>query len=865
MTAPSQLRVEHLDGAPLGVGLRAPRLSWKLPQSAASQTAYEIELGDGRRCQVDSGRSVLVPWPFEPLRSRERVTWRVRVSTDLSESEWSAPAHFEIGLLEPADWSARWIELAEDELEPAGQRPAPVLRYAFEVARTSGHARLYATAHGIYETFLNGRRVGDLELTPGFTSYDVHLHVQTYNVDDLLVDGTNVWEVVLSDGWYRGRHGTSQLSERYGSTLAFLGQLETGATRVLTGPDWVSSTGAIRSADLMAGQSEDHRIRPSGWRPVRVTDHELSTLTASPSPPMRRVQEIRPLSVSSLASDRQVVDLGQNINGWVRLTNLGPAGTDLTLLHGEALDEHGDVTTAHLESNGRPLGQVDRVIAAGEPDETFEPRHTVHGFQFVRIDGHPHRLTPDDVTGIVVHTDLRRTGRFRCSDERLNRFHEIAEWSFRDNACDIPTDCPQRERSGWTGDWQLFLPSAAFLYDVAGFSTKWLRDLAAEQQPDGLLPNYAPDPRRPRAVADGDLTWYGMLGAAGWGDACVIVPWHLHRLYGDDRILAELWPTMLRWLEYAATSARTKRHPSRAAARPEPAPHEEYLWDGGWQWGEWCEPQSDDEPFWSADQGHVATAYLHHTATLAAGIGRLLAHDDDAAALDALAAGALRAWRTEYLDDDGALTPNTQANHVRALAFGLVPSELREQTADRLVALIRGADTHLGSGFLATPLLLPVLADTGHLDVAYEVLLQDTPPSWLTMVERGATTVWEEWEGIDRNGAPHASLNHYSKGAVISFLHRYVAGIRPDDDEVAYRRFVIEPRPGGGITWAEAVLDSPYGSIESSWRVTGDTFELTTKVPPGTTAVIRMPDGAALTAAPGTARMTCRIHDERGT
>ena len=266
---------------------------------------------------------------------------------------------------------------------------------------------------------------------------------------------------------------------------------------------------------------------------------------------------------------------------------------------------------------------------------------------------------------------------------------------------------------------------------------------------------------------------------------------------------------------------------------------------------------TDGEPWWSADQGHVATAYLHHSAALAASIGQLLGHDDEVPALEELAARTLDAWRAEYIDEDGSLRPATQANHVRALAFGLVPDELRERTADRLVELVRAADTHLGTGFLATPLLLPVLADAGHLDVAYELLLQDTSPSWLTMVDRGATTVWEEWEGIDDQGVAHASLNHYSKGAMISFLHRYVAGIRPVEGAPAYRRFRIAPQPGGGITWAEGVLDSPYGRIESSWRIADGTFHLTATVPPGTSAEVELPDGTEASMEAGTFEYRC--------
>jgi alpha-L-rhamnosidase len=544
-----------------------------------------------------------------------------------------------------------------------------------------------------------------------------------------------------------------------------------------------------------------------------------------------------------LSSGRHVVDVGQNINGWLRLTDVGPEGTRLRLLHGEALDPAGDVTQDNLleaEEGAAPeVFQVDEVVASGHPGETFEPRHTTHGFRYVRVEGYPGRLTAADVSGVVVHTDLRRTGWFRCSDEALNRFHEIADWSFRGNACGIPTDCPQRERSGWTGDWGLFVPTAALLYDVMGFSLKWLRDVAADQLPDGCVTNFAPDAMS--GAAPEDAFWRSLQGSSGWGDAVVIVPWELWRAYGDVEVLAELWPSMVRWVDYAATMARTRRHPSREAARPEPLPHEPYLWDGGFHWGEWLEPGVDVVASLSGDQGSVGTAYLHRSATLAAQVGGMLDRHDEAERLSTLADRVLDAWRTEYVGSDGGVTPDTQANHVRALAFGLVPDALRERTADRLVQLVREAGTHVATGFLATPYLLPVLADTGHLDVAYELLLQRTPPSWLAMVERGATTVWESWEGIDASGRADASLNHYSKGAVVSFLYRYVAGIQLSDDHPGYRRFRVAPQPGGGLKWAQAIHSSPYGRIESSWHREGSRLELVVTVPPGTSAEVVLP------------------------
>ena len=854
VTAPTRLRAEHLDGAVLGLGVPRPRLSWWLPPGTTRQSAYTVEIDGRETARVDTDACVLVPWPGDPLGSRGRVQWRVKVWTDAGESDWSAPATMETGLLHPSDWAGRFIEPYEAE------RSAHTLRHAFSLPAAPVQARLYATAHGVYETFLNGRRVGDVELAPGFTSYPTTLHVQTYDVTDLLVGGENRWEVVLSDGWWRGRTGFFQATDGYGAALAFLGQLHADDTIVVTGPEWESATGPIRSADLMAGQREDHRTEPSGWRAVTVAEYDLGNLAASPAPPTRRVQDLRPASVTRLQPDRQVVDLGQNINGWLRLLDLGPEGTELTLVHGEVLDASGDVTQEHLKPPlafpGAPegVGMIDHVVAAGTPGETFEPRQTTHGFQFARIEGHPGALTPDDVTGVVVHTDLRRTGWFRCSDDRLNRLHDITDWSFRDNACEIPTDCPQRERSGWTGDWQLFIPTAAFLYDVAGFSLKWLRDLAAEQLDNGCVTNYVPDALRQRSDVGGGM-WLAMQGSSGWGDAIVMVPWEMWRAYGDTNVLAEMWPHMVAWVDFAAMTARTQRHPSRAEVRPEPLPHEEFVWDGGYHWGEWLEPGAAAHSQRGADHGAVGTAFLHHSALSLSRIGGMLGHDKEAERFAELAANVLAAWRAEFIGPNGALTPDTQANHVRALAFDLVPDELRAQTATRLVGLIRAAGTHLGTGFLATPYLLPVLTDAGHLDVAFELIHQDTPPSWLYMVERGATTVWELWEGIDTDGVPHESLNHYSKGAVISWLHRYVAGIQLV--EPAYRRFLVEPRRGGGLTWAEAVHDSPYGRIESSWHEDGATFRLTVTVPPGTVADVVLPDGSRRSQDPGTQTYEC--------
>jgi alpha-L-rhamnosidase len=863
---PWGLRVEHLDEA-LGIDVRRPRLSWKLPAGTSRQHAYQVRANDWDSGRVDSRGSVLVPYGGSAPRARERVDWRVRVWTDQGPSDWSDPAWFEMGLLAPADWSARWIEPFESEVAAPGFRRAHVLRTSFTHDGSAQLARLYATAHGVYEVFLNGTRVGDAELTPGFTSYSSRLQVQTYDVTELLRDGENELRAQLSDGWFRGQLGFTRQADVYGHTLALLLQLEVGGVAVVTtGDGWESGLSAIVAADLMEGQHTDLRLRDDDvtWTPVRVVEHDLGVLCASPAPPVRRVESIRPRAVTQLAPGRHVVDLGQNINGWLRLGDCGPLDTTLTITHGEALDGNGDVTVEHLRSRHwetqelLSAGQVDRVESDGA--RPFEPRHTTHGFQYARIEGHPGPLTPDDVTGVVVHTDLRRTGWFRCSDTRLNRLHDAADWSFRTNACDIPTDCPQRERAGWTGDWQIFVPTASFLYDVAGFSTKWLRDLAADQRKDGAVRNFAPDPAPPGA--DEHPIKRFIEASAGWGDAAVLVPWATYRCYGDSRLLEEQWPSMVAWVEFEATTARTARHQSRIERAATPAPHEEYLWDTGFHWGEWCEPGEGGDTHWAnlgRDFGIIATAYFARSAATLAGIATVLDRPADAARYTDLAAHVVDAWRAEFLDADGNVRSDRQADHVRALAFGLVPDNLRAQTASRLVDLIRAAGGHLDTGFLATPFLLPVLADAGHVDVAFDLLFCDTPPSWLAMIDRGATTIWEHWNGIDDDGVPHESLNHYSKGAVVSFLHEYVAGIRTLDDGPAYGRFRIEPVLGGGITWAEAAHDSPYGRVASSWTLINGEFRLVVDIPPNTAAEVVLPDGTVNHAAPGTAIFTAQV------
>lgn len=761
---------------------------------------------------------------------------------------------------------ATWISPFEPDAREAGLRPAHELTGSFgwngATPADDAAVVVHATAHGVYELFVNGARVGDEELSPGFSSYRARLHVQRWEIGSLLVPGENTVSVLLSDGWFRGRHGFVRRADGFGTRTAFLAAVSAadGDPLLLTDDGWLSRPSHIVRADLMDGQGVDLRLVDVGrWHPVAVADDALcadrSRLIAAEAPPIRRIEELRPQRITTPRDGVTVVDFGQNINGWVRLTALGPEGSRTVLRHGEVLDADGLLSVENLRAFDfatkavLPAGQVDEVISAGRDGDVFEPRHTTHGFRYVQLEGAA-PLGMDDIVAVVVHSDLVGTGSFTSSDARLDRLHDVVSWSFRGNACGLPSDCPQRERSGFTGDWQVFVDTAAVMFDVEAFSRSWSRDLAADQWPDGRVPTVVPNPagNGPSGSPFEDMA----AGSAGWGDAAVLVPFSIWRAYGDSAELARALGSMRAWVDYAAGCAAGARHPDRAARRPDAAPHERYLWDTGFHFGEWLEPDTPPAPDPRVDHGIVATAYLQRSARTLARAAAGVGEPAVAAVYDELADRVRAAWCAEYLTDGGLLTEESQAHYVRALAFDLVPVGSRPRVAARLAELIRANGTHLGTGFLATGLLLPTLADNGHLDLAYELLLATGHPSWLGMLEHGATTMWEWWDGVTDTDV-RGSLNHYSKGAVASFLYTHVAGIRlpeyPDAGAEAYRTLTIAPRPGGGLTAAAASVATRRGTIAVDWRIEGDEFVLTATIPDGVTAEVRLPDGATVKRA----------------
>ncbi|WP_419703395.1 family 78 glycoside hydrolase catalytic domain [Promicromonospora sp. NFX87] len=882
MNAPQHLTTDAGGGSLAVTGAR-PHLSWRLPAGRAHQDGYTLAVRidgvDQPEVTATSPAHLFVDWPWRPLRSGETAHWRVRTHHGDERSDWAEWHTFEAGLLDP-DWSAAWVSPDEPDDAGTSNRPAYVLAGAFTARAGVARARLYVAALGLYEVFVNGRRVGDTQLAPGSTSFDRTLYAQAHDLAPYLVEGDNEVEVLLSDGWYRGKAGTWRTPARWGARTGVRLEvhLQDGAgtrTVVGTGAGWTSRRSSITHADLMDGQVTDLHRDPGAPEPVLVDAVQAPPVDWSPAPPARVVESLRPRSITVAPSGATVVDFGQNASGWVWLADLGPAGIRTVIDHGEHLGPDGDLDTRHLDSSRPgeepiPFVQRDEVVSSGDPDEAFEPRHTVHGFRYARLTRDDVAAAPDpaDLTMQVVHTDLTSTGTFECSDADLNRLHEVARWSFRGNAVDVPTDCPTRERLGWTGDYQIFVSTAVRLFDVDGFSRKWLRSVRDDQLPDGRIVNSSPDPNHLKAHPDPMVDH--ITGSAGWGDAIVHVPWVLYETYGDHVALRESWDAMVRWLEFALRAAASARHPSRVERSSEALPHERYLWDGTFHWGEWSEPKtrsadgtlvsalgSDPRAWFMADKGEVGTAYLHRSLRELADIARVLRKDDEARHYRELAGKVRDAWQTEFLGADGRVAADTQAAYVRALTFGLVPDDLRSAVAEHLVTRVHDADDHLTTGFLSTADLLPALADAGHADVAYAVLLQRTYPSWLGMLDRGATTIWEDWDGIDEKGEANASLNHYSKGAVVRFLHTHTLGLRQAPGSVAWESFDVAPVLGGGLTWARGTFDGPQGPIAAEWRVADGVFRLSVTVPPGSTATVHLPDGTSLPVGPGRHTAEC--------
>lgn len=841
---PVGLRCGHKE-APLAVEADRVRFSWALEGQGTGrrQSAYQLLVSDLRELQWDSGRvesewSTDVAYEGPPLRAAQEYRWQVRVWDEGGRPGPWSQGSFETGLGEAGFRGAAWIGLGRGELGfdvPSGDglgdlvvlsmKPAPYFRRVFRVEKEIAKARLYATALGVYELSLNGLRVGDAVLAPGWTDYNRRCLYQTYDVTRLLVPGDNVLGAVVADGWACGYVGfdAKRRAAHYASDPLLLALLVVRYTdgseeRVPTDERWMSSTGAVVYADLLMGERRELVFEPKGWdqvgydasswAPASCREVSARSLVADPGPPVRVQEEVSPKRLVALPTGSLIADFGQNLAGWVRLKAHGPQARVVEVRHGEMLNPDG---TLYVE-NLRTARQTDSYVTTGG-ENVLEPRFTFHGFRYAEISGLDGTSGPEDISACVVHSDIARTGYFDCSSKLVNRLYSNIDWSQRANFINVPTDCPQRdERLGWLGDAQIFARTAAYNRDVAAFFSKWLDDVADAQLSSGAFSDFAP------------RMGYDWAGAPAWADAGVIVPWTMYKMYGDKGVLERHFNAMVSWMDFVSA-----HNPSR-------------LWTShlGNNYGDWLSPKGDSTP-----RELLATAYWAYDATLMAEISEAIGLPGRADEYRRLAGEIRAAFQEAYVRADGRIESGTQTAYVLALNMGLVPDDLRAITASRLVRAIAEEDWHISTGFVGVGYILPVLSSNGYSDVAYRLLEQRSYPSWLYSVERGATTIWERWDGWTAERGFQSpkmnSFNHYSLGSVGEWLYRFVLGIELAPGAAGFNRLLLRPHPGGSLSYAQGWFRSVRGVISSSWVRQDGQFTFEVELPPNVTASVHVP------------------------
>ena len=821
---------------PLGIDVQKPRLSWKIGSATENmmQSAYEIKVTDqspkGKLLwtsgKVTSDQSVNVVYEGPALKSMQRVYWQVRIWDNKGKATaWSIPAWWEMGILETESWKASWISM-EGETEAKGSKPSQYFRKDFAAAKTVKSARVYVTSHGLYELILNGKKVSSDLFTPGWTSYNKRLQYQTYDVTSLLQPKNTVGAIV-GDGWYRGVLMGSKEGGYYGTKLALLVQLQinyTDGTTEMVGTDqsWKAAVGPIIESDIYNGETYDARKEMKGWASagfddskwgkVMIKDASKKILVAPQGEVVKAIEELKPVKLFTTPAGENVFDMGQNMVGWVRVRVQGKAGDKISLKFAEVLTKEGNFYIENL----RGAKATDVYILKGEGEEIFEPHFTFHGFRYVKVEGMKPAM--DQITGVVIHSDMKPSGTFTCSEPLINQLQKNIQWGQKGNFLDIPTDCPQRdERMGWTGDAQVFAPTAAFNFDVAPFYTKWMRDVAADQLPNGKVPHVIPDALK------------GGGGSTAWADAALIVPWTNYLVYRDKRILEVQYPSMKAWVDYMKERAG-----------------EDNLWTGDTHYGDWLAFATirSDYPGATTEKDLIATAYYSYSSGLLAKIAAIVGNEKDAKSYSALSENIKKAFVYAFVTPSGRMVSHTQTAYALALAFDLLPADMVPKAAAFLAEDVKKMG-HLTTGFVGTPLLCKTLSAHGYDDLAFMLLNNKKYPSWLYPVTQGATTIWERWDGQKPDGTFQNvgmnSFNHYAYGAIGEWLYQHVAGMSVDPENPGYKHILLAPHPGGGLTNADATYQSIYGKVRSAWKMNGKELVYEVTVPANTTATVTLP------------------------
>ncbi len=830
---------------PIGIDIVKPRLSWQLSsnQQNLKQIAYEVRVANSienlnkpkkvgwSSGKIVSDKSVNVEYNGPALSSNQRVYWQVKIWDNKGvESEWSQPAYWEMGILSKNEWEASWIAMEDQLRVDKLSLPAQFYRSEFTTTKKISKARAYVTSLGIYEFYLNDKKVGDELFTPGWTSYNKRLQYQVYDVTNL-IEKSNGLGAIVADGWYRGNMGWSSSFGYYGNQLAFFVQIKIdytdGSSEIIKSTNkWKVTTGPFISSDIYNGERYDARLEMAGWSKygfddnkwnnVVEVDHKDKNLIASQGVPVTRIQELMPIKSFTTPKGEKVLDFGQNMVGNIRMKVKGQKGDKVTIKYAEVLDKEGNFYTDNLRS----AEATDTYVLKGESEEIYEPHFTFHGFRYVKLMDYPGEMDPKNFTGVVIHSEMKPTGTFVCSDSMINQLQHNIQWGQKGNFLDVPTDCPQRdERLGWTGDAQVFSPTAAFNFDVAAFYTKWMKDVAADQLPNGSVTHVVPDVLK------------GGSGATAWADVSVIIPWNVYRLYGDKRILVEQYASMKAWVDFMADRAG-----------------DDYLWNNeDFHFGDWLAyaTEKSDYPGATTEKDLIASAYFSYSSGILSKAAEIIGKKEDAIKYKQMSEKVKKAFAAEYSTNSGRLVSHTQTAYALALAFDLVPQELRSKTAEYFAKDVEKFG-HLTTGFVGTPILCSTLSSIGRDDLAFMLLNRKKYPSWLYPVTQGATTIWERWDGQKTDGTFQStgmnSFNHYAYGAIGDWLYNHVAGISIDETNPGYKHTILYPHPGGGLTSAKAEFLSLYGKITSDWQIKDGKFEYVVEIPANTTATVILPN-----------------------
>ncbi|MCL2894270.1 alpha-L-rhamnosidase [Brenneria tiliae] len=879
---------------PVGLDIAHPRLNWKIesPLHGVLQTAYQLVIFDAEGSvekrvydsgKVPSSQSVGVELHNMDFASRKRYYWQIKVWDNKGNvSDWSERAFFEFAFLTQDCWSAKWIEPVQRPSQPdligsieemfesvhendtkdySSLNPCLFIRKEFLVGNAIARARLYATAHGIYDVEINGGKIGHSQFSPGVTAYDDYLEYQTYDITDCLSQGgNNAIGIILADGWYAGRIGGPGTNMNYGDKLGLLMQLEIeyqdGTRQVIYSDEsFKGTTGPFIYADIFIGEMYDARREINGWsqtgyddkdwRPVIINNrYGYDNLVAEYGEPVRPIKEIKAQNIIISPRGERIIDFGQIIAGRVRIRLSGNKGDRVVIEHSEILDEQGNFLNNIM---GRNKQQKDIYILKGTESEIYQPRFTFHGFRYAKISDYPAELQPDDISAIVLASDLKISGHFECSDKDINQLQHNILWSQIGNMFSIPMDCPQRERAGWSGDVWVYAATAAFNMDMNPFFTRWLRNVQIEQRPDGQVPMLVPYWKGYQTM--GKILFEGSHTSAGWGDVCTILPWTLYSIYGDKRVLEENYPMMLKWLRYIEAEA-ANNIPENLAANlsEEEKERQKYLWNTGFHFGDWLIPsflskENQQEGMIdcaSSTKEITASCFFAYSSDIVAKVANVLGDSNTENKYLALSEKIRTSFAATYLDNEAHIAANYQGIHVLALKLNMIPQHLKAAFFENLVKLIAENGYRLDTGFVSVPFLMDVLCENGRSDIAVRLLYQRECPSWLYQIDNGATTLWESWSAIKPSGErTNVSYNHCAFGCVGDWLYRYIAGIHLAHP--GYKEIVIHPHPDSKLEYAKASYDSVYGAIESAWRITAGKLVINIKIPANATAKIILP------------------------